>query len=119
MSRTDDRRDITLPVTNEVGSEGGSYADPTQQVETFEKPEKDAREAGNGGVGSAANYAIHREDLTESPAEPAGTRSGMRRYPTEPPDSESSSARSARAWSPGLVGAAAGLAIGIIAGRRR
>lgn len=32
MSRTDDRADKKLPVTGEVGSEGGSYADPTYQV---------------------------------------------------------------------------------------
>jgi hypothetical protein len=36
MSRTDDRRERTLPVTGEVGSEGGSYADATMQISTFE-----------------------------------------------------------------------------------
>jgi hypothetical protein len=36
MSRTDDRADKKLPVTGEVGSEGGSYADPTYQVAEFE-----------------------------------------------------------------------------------
>lgn len=36
MSRTDDRADKALPVTGEVGSEGGSYADPTNQVAAFE-----------------------------------------------------------------------------------
>lgn len=36
MSRTDDRADKKLPVTGEVGSEGGSYADPTTQVAEFE-----------------------------------------------------------------------------------
>ena len=35
MSGTDDRADKKLPVTGEVGSEGGSYADPTYQVATF------------------------------------------------------------------------------------
>ena len=29
---TDDRADKKLPVTGEVGSEGGSFADPTYQV---------------------------------------------------------------------------------------
>ena len=29
MSGTDDRADKSLPVTAEVGGEGGSYADPT------------------------------------------------------------------------------------------
>ncbi len=32
MSRTDDRADIALPVTAEVGGEGGSFADPTAVV---------------------------------------------------------------------------------------
>ena len=36
MSRSDDRREKTLPVTAEVGGEGGSYADPTLQVPTFD-----------------------------------------------------------------------------------
>jgi hypothetical protein len=35
MSRKDDRRDNKLPVTAEVGGEGGSCADPTIQVPTF------------------------------------------------------------------------------------
>jgi hypothetical protein len=37
MSQTDDRDDKSLPVTGEVGSEGGSYADPTVQVPTFKE----------------------------------------------------------------------------------
>lgn len=32
MSRTDNKLNRKLPVTGEVGSEGGSYADPTYQV---------------------------------------------------------------------------------------
>jgi hypothetical protein len=36
MSESDDRREHKLPVTAEVGGEGGSYADPTTQVATFE-----------------------------------------------------------------------------------
>lgn len=36
MSRTDDRADKKLPVTGEIGSEGGSYGDPTLQISTFE-----------------------------------------------------------------------------------
>lgn len=36
MSRTDDRADKKLPVTGEVGSEGGSYADPTHQIAEFD-----------------------------------------------------------------------------------
>lgn len=37
MSRSDDRRENKLPVTGEVGGEGGSFADPTIQVPTFEE----------------------------------------------------------------------------------
>jgi hypothetical protein len=36
MSTTDDRADKKLPVTGEIGSEGGSYGDPTLQVSTFD-----------------------------------------------------------------------------------
>lgn len=36
MSRSEDRREHKLPVTAEIGAEGGSYADPTTQVSTFE-----------------------------------------------------------------------------------
>lgn len=37
MSDKDTRTHPKLPVTGEVGSEGGSYADNTQQVPTFEE----------------------------------------------------------------------------------
>lgn len=37
MGGTDDRADKKLPVTGEVGSEGGSFADPTYQVATFDQ----------------------------------------------------------------------------------
>jgi hypothetical protein len=33
---SDDRANTKLPVTGEVGSEGGSFADPTYQVTEFE-----------------------------------------------------------------------------------
>ena len=59
-----------LPVTAEVGSEGGSYADATVQAETF------------GGTTEPDEPEILPEtapnhDTPESPAE------GMRKYPTE------------------------------------
>jgi hypothetical protein len=41
MSGTDDRADKKLPLTGEVGSEGGSYADPTYQVPTFDEDLED------------------------------------------------------------------------------
>lgn len=67
MSGTDDRADKKLPVTGEVGSEGGSYADPTYQVATFE------------------------EDLGEhaQAVEPGGVQSDasdVKKYPDEAPD---------------------------------
>ena len=67
MSGTDDRADKRLPVTGEVGSEGGSYADPTMQVPTF------------------------HEDLGEhaQAVEPGGVQSDgsdVRKYPDEEPD---------------------------------
>ena len=45
MSRTDDRADKKLPVTGEVGSEGGSYADPTYQVAEFDGDLRETAEA--------------------------------------------------------------------------
>lgn len=59
-----------LPVTAEIGSEGGSYADATVQAETF------------GGTNDPEEPQILRDtppndDTQESPAE------GMRKYPTE------------------------------------
>ena len=43
MSRPDDRAENPLPVTAEVGDEGGSFADPTLQVDTFSGPEGNRR----------------------------------------------------------------------------
>ena len=115
MSRTDDRADISLPVTAEVGSEGGSYADPTHQVATFtgDVEHSEARPR------DAAGYAVHRED-------PAGADPdrGMVRFPTEPPSPPSASegrGTPTRRWQTGLAGAAAGaaLAIGIARFRNR
>ena len=67
MSHTDDRADKSLPVTGEVGSEGGSYADPTVQAPTF-----------NEDLGRVAENA-----------EPEKVQSGPEdviRYPNERPD---------------------------------
>ena len=70
MSGTDDRADKALPVTGEVGSEGGSYADSTYQVPTFDEDLKD--------TGQQAEAA-----------EPQGVQSDasdVRKYPDEEPD---------------------------------
>ena len=67
MGGTDDRADKQLPVTGEVGSEGGSFADPTLQVSTFE-----------GDLGTNAQAV-----------EPEGAESDERdvtKYPTEAPE---------------------------------
>jgi hypothetical protein len=114
MSRTDDRRNIPLAVTNEVGSEGGSYADPTLQAETFEAPEAEPRAPGVGGAGSAAGSAIRRGEISRRSDAPRR----LQRYPTEPPPREAGS-RPSRVLSPGLVGTATGLAIGLLAACRR
>lgn len=66
MSGTDDRADKKLPVTGEIGSEGGSYGDPTLQISHFE-----------GDLGRTADAA-----------EPEGVESGaddVIKYPNEPP----------------------------------
>jgi hypothetical protein len=122
MSRTDDRRDAPLPVTAEVGGEGGSYADPTMQVETFQHPFKDQRNQEQGG-GSAgvANYALDQASVAEggvgTSPEPA---TGMLRYPTEAPPATppAASAATPSGWRLAALGAAAGFVVGLIARRR-
>ena len=67
MSGTDDRADKKLPVTGEVGSEGGSYGDPTMQVATHE-----------GDLGRTAE-AVEPD--------PVGSdASDVRKYPDEAPE---------------------------------
>ena len=67
MAQNDRKTDKSLPVTGEVGSEGGSYADPTAQVTTFKED-----------LGRVAENA--EPDKVES-----GT-DDILRYPTERPD---------------------------------
>lgn len=77
MGRTDDRRDDrTLPVTSEVGDEGGSFSDRALQEATFEGdvPRIDRRVEP-----TPAPEHITSEEA-ESPAE------GMTTYPTDRPD---------------------------------
>src|SRR3954470_18958948 len=80
-ARDTDRR---LPVTAEVGGEGGSYAEPTIQVATFD--EDIDRTEGRGGYSSAATYANRGAEVAgggmSSAPEPAH---GMIRYPSEDP----------------------------------
>jgi hypothetical protein len=58
-----------LPITGEVGSEGGSYSDATVQVSTF-----------NGDVGETADASEPEPGKVTSGAE------DVRRYPGEKPD---------------------------------
>lgn len=118
MDSTDDRPDHPLPVTAEVGSEGGSYAEETMQNETFERTQMD-RPAGHGGASSVATYAIDREAVAAGGIG-ATASGGMKRYPTEPPAYTGEDRRSGSSmWRFGLVGAAAGLAVGFLAARRK
>lgn len=102
-----DDRDGTLPVTAEVGSEGGSFADPTVQVATFEGDV--AREQGHDG-----------RPRREEGADPASH--GVVRYPSEPPPPTDATdgRRSARLnWRTGLASAAAGAAVALAVTRLR
>jgi hypothetical protein len=69
MSHTDDRRDKKLPVTAEVGGEGGSFADPTQQVATFD--------------GDVTNVEETRSDKVAPDVVESDTAEGMRKFPTD------------------------------------
>ena len=130
---TDDRANRALPVTAEVGGEGGSYADPTLQVPTFHGQVEYIDSP--AGAASVAGDAIGFDEVAAGGVgagpDPAG---GMIRYPTEDPasprasDLASSPARpSPHAgrglnWRGGVIGAVAGLAGAALAGglsRRR
>jgi len=113
-SRSDDRHDSTLPVTAEVGSEGGSFADPTYQVATFggddARPASDDRVGPPPVAGEATDFdAAARSGIGAGP-DPAA---GMVRYPTEPPAPPSAApGREAAAprWRTKTVAAAVGAA---------
>ena len=80
MSGTDDRADKSLPVTAEVGGEGGSYADPTMQVETFGGVRGNRRVDANqvaGADGDATAVATEGEQVRDTDE--------MVKHATEPP----------------------------------
>jgi len=83
-TRTDDRANVALPVTAEVGGEGGSYADATTQVATFQGALDQVD--GDAGAASAATAAT-RDDAVASSETSSGPdpADGMLRYPTEDP----------------------------------
>ena len=117
----DDRRETTLPVTAEVGSEGGSYADPTYQVATFE--DSNASRSADVALEASAGEAIGFDTLAErgdgTSRDPAG---GVVRYPTEPPSPPSAREawrpRALMRWGVVAAGAAAGAAVALILRRR-
>lgn len=113
MSQSDDRRDRTLPITAEVGSEGGSYADPTLQVPTFNDDIRRSRHI---------DTAVH--DVTELASEGTAGHadSGMLRYPTEPPSRPGTTSgwgAGSINWRSAVMGAAAGVALAYGIGRLR
>ena len=69
MSQTDDRADKKLPITGEVGSEGGSYSDATMQVATHE-----------GDLGQTA------EAMEPDPQTVASDADDVKKYPDEAPE---------------------------------
>jgi hypothetical protein len=106
-NRTDDRADKRLPVTAEVGSEGGSYADPTTQVATFGN-----EGSGLGTVDHPSNdnhgYALEH-GLSDAVAHGTDSTPVMHRYLTDPPP-PGPARRPALNWRAATVGAAAGAA---------
>lgn len=116
VTENDDRRERTLPVTAEVGSEGGSFADPTMQVATFSEDSDIPRGPGHGGPSSVATQATRFDTaagnaLSEAPDAAAG----VVRYPTDAPSSPASEGAPAgrHPWRAGLIGAAAGAAVAL------
>jgi len=69
MSDTRDRADQALPVTAEVGGEGGSYADSTLQAETFKGAagnERVDQKAISGPDGNKAAAAAEGEQVRDT-----------------------------------------------------
>jgi hypothetical protein len=103
----DKRPDAKLPVTGEVGSEGGSYAD-----------------AAAGRMSTVTETAARGPLAGTSVGVADDTASGMIRYPTEPPsrpDAREGRSFGSHPWRLGLIGLAAGTAalIGVSRLRRR
>jgi hypothetical protein len=120
MNSTDDHRDKQpLPITAEVGGEGGSYADRTMQAETFAGGGGVPRVDGRGGASSIANYAI-RQDYSPIGEATDLDRAGTVRYPTEPPPARVETSRGIGLanlnWRAGLIGAAAGAGAAVVLG---
>ena len=78
MNDTHDRRRASLPVTAEVGDEGGSFADPTTQVATFEG---ELGRCGSEGDAGTASRPVRSESLSANVDE--DVRKGIVKYPNE------------------------------------
>jgi hypothetical protein len=83
MSSTGNQADNKLPVTAEVGGEGGSYADATLQAETFKgaegnpRPDPKTIPSPDGDLASAAaegEQVLDTGDLVKHATEPPGKR---------------------------------------------
>jgi hypothetical protein len=103
-------------VTEEVGSEGGSFADPTHQVATFTGDVR--RETGEGtsaAVRDDAAYTLRGESAQDD------WGGGLARYATEPSAKEAggSMARGASTRNSFLFGLAAGALAAAVFRRRR
>ena len=69
MRNQDSDREPRLPVTAEVGGEGGSYADATLQTETFSGPEGNSRvDAGTDADGDLTAVASEGEQALDDGA---------------------------------------------------
>jgi hypothetical protein len=104
-------------VTDEVGSEGGSYADAASQIHTFSgpaDPNVSPADAIAGRLPIASEAAATGPLAGTSVGTSDDTASGMIRYPTEPPSPPVASEgrkMSGQPWRAGLIGAAAGAAV--------
>jgi hypothetical protein len=78
MNDTRDRRDTSLPVTGEVGGEGGSFADPAVQVAT---ETGDLDRTDSDGDAEIASRPVRREPVTRHAA--PGEISGAVKPPEE------------------------------------
>ena len=119
--------DPRLPVTAEIGSEGGSYAERSNQAATFSGPANPNVSPADAAAGrlSVATETAARGPLAGTSVDRADdTVSGTVRYPTEPPsppDALESRRMRAHPWRNGLIGVTAGAAawFGVSRLRRR
>ena len=78
MKDTDDRTAASLPITAEVGGEGGSFADPTVQVASV-KGKLDR--TGSEGDSEIASRPTRSESVSANLAD--DVKSGMAKHPSE------------------------------------